>query len=275
MMLKRLDDAGITDAVALRDAEAAATKAQDFIALKFGPDKRTWGQMLTDDLKNIDLRGVSDTVEGEAQRLLSEDEYKILRDSGVLQVIGEHAQASWDDIRRTLHGNPDRTLMERIMNSYWLYWPISYQIKAGKWLYDTLTHRLFGKTTNLGGAWFLSQMQAKHEEQMKTNKAYADLFNKHPETWFFAQMFLPITPFDLSIGLSPFSKTVGGLSQAWNAPKYANDPISLAARMATMGPAFTANMLQRIGRETFPTPSKAKPPSSSGVSGEVASYLAH
>ena len=123
-----------------------------------------------------------------------------------------------------------------------------------------MVDRIGGRQTNFGGAWYISQLQAKHDEWMKNDPEYAAMFNKHPETWFFAQMMLPITPFDFGVSLSKAGRVVGGLAGAWAMPDYAKDPIGFAAALAAIGPVFTYNMLGRMEGEWFPSASSTFAP---------------
>lgn len=227
---------------------------------KHGLETRgTWGQNLLDDIEALDTRGAKATVVDEAKKIWAADEYAQMEQAGVLQRVWELNEQRMKDISQTLRGNPSRNLAERLMNSYWLYWPISYQLKAGKWLYDILTHRMFGNKTNLGGAYLLSHMVDKHEELLKQDPNYVAMFEDNPETWFFAQMFVPITPFDLSVSLSPAAKSLGGVLGLWDKPDYANNPYLFAARLATIGPVFSTELLKRIGSEQDPLDTVLRP----------------
>lgn len=236
-----------------------------YMVERFGKDvDKTWGQALIDDVYSFDMKGVKKTVEEEAAKIFSADEYDQMERLGILQKVWELNERTWGDIQSTIRGNPNRSQAERILNSYWLYWPLSYQLKAGKWMYDTLSHKAFGKKSNLLGAWEIDHLDSMHKEKMLNDPAYAAMFTEHPETWFFAQMFFPITPFDMGVSLSPAAKAVGGSLGWWDKPSYANDPISLATRMAQIGPVFTISLLRKVNNELKPfdalmDPFKASP----------------
>jgi len=98
-----------------------------------------------------------------------------------------------------------------------------------------------------------------HREAM-ADKSYADVFDKAPTLWFFAQMLLPITPGDLGVSLSrpvrytgSFLKDVTGgdhgpLGFLGDYAK-ASDPLTAAFAVANMGPIYTWNQLQKIQQE--------------------------
>lgn len=219
----------------------------------------TWGHQLIDDITSMDARGPAATITDEAKKIWSADEYAKMEQAGVLQRVFDINEHDMKDITSTLRGNPNRNLVERTLNSYWLYWPISYQLKAGKWIYDLLTNKMFGRKTNLGGAYLLSNLVATHERLLKDDPGYVDMFQKNPETWFFASMFLPITPFDLSVSLGRTAKVAGGVAGLWEAPNYSQNPFLFASKLAAMGPVFTAETLKRIGGELDPYDTLLRP----------------
>ena len=225
---------------------------------RFGLDsKKSWGQQLFDQINSFDNKGVRQTVVDEARRVLDAESYRLLDESGLLQRIWDVNQQTWNDISHTVRGNPNRSLAERITNSYWLYWPLSYQLKAGKWLYDTLTSKFFGGHTNLGGAWELSHIMAVHNQLMASDPSYAQMWDNNPETWFFASMMIPITPFDLSVSLNKTTRTAFGYLppdvRPWQPPAAATrGTFSTIQYLSTMGPLFTSQELQRLNKEIDP-----------------------
>ena len=106
-------------------------------------------------------------------------------------------------IRDTFYGNPNRSRAERFLNSYLLYWPLSYQIKSTKWLLRVMFDRVGGIPTNAGGAVILSRFAEQHQRLLATDPEYAEWFEKHPTLVFVAQMLVPISPTSLGVSLSP------------------------------------------------------------------------
>jgi hypothetical protein len=132
------------------------------------------------------------------------------RTPAMAEVYGQIAAANKNllgDIRGTFFGNPDRSQVERVMNSYLLYWPISYQIKAAKWLMRTLFDKVGGLPTNAGGAYLLNQAMAYHTRLMAEDPDYANTIASNKTLLFAAQMMFPIDPtHPLSWSLSPVLK---------------------------------------------------------------------
>lgn len=230
-----------------------AMPAKDFMVRQmvrdFGPSPETWSKELDRMLYNFDSKGVQATAEAEAAQLFSEGEQQ--RYAPLIDKLWRQNQASMDAIVGYYHGNNSRANWERIANSYWLYWPISYQLKAAKWLFDGLTKGVLGYKTNMLGAAAYDQLMQMHQRRMATDAAYAQTFIQHPTLWGIAQMLLPITPFDLGVSLNRPIRYAGGALGLWGAYKQAQDPITAAAGILTMGPTYTIDLLGRLAREAF------------------------
>ncbi len=108
----------------------------------------------------------------------------------------------WNDLRQAFFGNPDRSRIERVLNSYLLMWPISYSIKATRrWLMPLLLDNIGGLKTNALGAYALNDLMAYHNHKLATDPQYQDWMEKHKNELFLANQLFPITP-DLGLSLS-------------------------------------------------------------------------
>jgi len=107
------------------------------------------------------------------------------------------------DLRAMMYGNPNRGQIERTLNSFLLYWPISYQIKATKWLLNILYGKIGGVQTGGLGAVALDRMQADHEKRMTEDPEYIKFFEENQALVFAAQMIFPVTPAGIGVSLSP------------------------------------------------------------------------
>jgi len=247
----------------------AIIQAED---LKSGRPVRTEGEILDDDmvdgidrlLYSMDEKGAKATILDEAEQLLGLEETERLLP--FLQKVWEANDKTYHDIVAMFHGNPSRSNLERIANSYWLYWPISYQVKATKWLVDVMARGAFGKQTNLAGAALYAHVVEEHRDRMASNPEYVAMFEDHPTAWFLAQMMVPVTPGDIGVSLSrPVRYSVGAGGDfleentgsrlgLWGSYKSAEDPITAAGAILSMGPVYTSELLARVGRELFEEP---------------------
>jgi len=113
-----------------------------------------------------------------------------------------------DDIRSMMYGNPNRGQLERTFNSFLLFWPLSYQIKATKWLLNIMYGKIGGIQTGGLGAYAIDQVQALHERKLVEDPEYAKFFEDYPTLVFAAQMLIPMSPASMSVGLSPLLRNI-------------------------------------------------------------------
>jgi hypothetical protein len=157
------------------------------------------------------------------------------------EVYGRIADANAElvaDLRSVFYGNPNRSRIERIANSYLLYWPISYQIKASKWLLRIMFDRAGGIKTNAAGAWGMDQIAQTHARLLEEDGEYARWIEEHPTLVFAAQMLVPISPTQVGVSLSPAIRDLlFGRTKA----------------VMDIGPVYTFNtLLPRMAGELYP-----------------------
>lgn len=218
-------------------------------------------EQMVDDLDRMmydfDTQGVPKTVEAEARKLLDDADYEAMKP--LIQQLTRQHERIFRDVVHSFRGNTNRSNLERIANSYFLYWPISYQLKVGKVLFDTLTYRSFGRQTDLLGAWTVDRLTKEHAARLVDDPEYRRMFEENPELWRAAGMFLPITPMDIGVSMSRFTRyTTSALGAYLNLfpmdPAYPDITtpegiFQFSSRIMQMGPLYTADLLARAGRE--------------------------
>ena len=215
-----------------------------------GSNRETWAKQLDDWIYAADMRGVPNAVTEAAAQILTKEEAQQM--SVFLTQLKTINQRTFTDITGMFYGNANRTNMERILNNYFLYWPISYQLKASKWLWGVMTERMAGKTTNALGAMKYAEIEQQHKQLMATDPEYAYIFTAHPSLWLMAQMMFPITPVDLGVSLSRPVRYAGGALGLWPVYKMADDPASAALLVTQLGPLYTGNLLNQVYGEFQP-----------------------
>ena len=143
--------------------------------------------------------------------------------------LREVNNSMYDDLAALFYGQPDRSNFQRLLNHPLLYWPISYQIKATKWLARILFDEAFGVPTGAGGAVVLSNVHDRHIERYNTDPAYRKWFADHKTLLFIGQMLLPITPFDIGVSLAPWTRIALNMA---NGDDYSRNVFSV-------GPGYT------------------------------------
>lgn len=151
----------------------------------------------------------------------------------LLQRLAAINQQGWNDAAQLIFGQTDRSNIQRLANHPLLYWPISYQIKATKWLAGLLFDRAFGLDTGSAGAVTLGMLHQMHKDRMQNDPEYATQVSQDPTLLFVAQMLLPIAPWEIGVGLSPFTKmALAALTQ--------DDPTQGYRRnLFAVGPGYT------------------------------------
>lgn len=217
---------------------------------KFGKEKGTWGQQLDEMLYSFDRRGVRRTIDEAVRRVSKYEKWSQAEFDQMQPLISkmvERNQQAFEDLIHMHIGNVDRSRVERVMNSFWLYWPLSYQIKAAKWMGKILTDRSFGGQTNLGGAWALDRLADNFREGVQNNPGFQQQVKDNEDLWFVASMLLPIAPWDAGVSLNKLVRYAGGnVLDLW--PEYAglDNPGDYATRMLEMGPLYTVKLAQRL-----------------------------
>lgn len=222
---------------------------------RFGMDEGTWAEQLDNMMYSFDQYGVKQTVEQTSAKLA--DQFGWTREdmqtfAPVLERITELNQRAYNDLIDLYTGNLHRNRVERLLNSYWLYWPISYQIKAAKWLFDWMSNRMGGRQTNLAGAFLVERKLDEFTRQINNDPAFAAEFENQQDMWFIAGMFFPTTPFDIGVSLNKGVRYIGSLIAPDAIP-----PIvgidgweDIPVRMLELGPIYSARLLQAWGNAT-------------------------
>ena len=219
---------------------------------EFGGTVDEWVDGLEQQMYSFDTSGVDETITGAMEDILSEADRKAMEP--LLIRLYERNRQIFKDVKSTFHGNTNRSNIERIMNSYFLYWPISYQLKAAKWLFDVLTKQSLGRKTNLGGAWYVNNLYEQHMERMARDENYQRMFTDNPALWFTASMLLPMTPWDMSVGMSRATRYMLAGAGIIDEPKFEEDPFMAAMRLVHIGPAYTIELADRMYRESKDKP---------------------
>jgi hypothetical protein len=174
----------------------------------------------------------------------------------VLGRIGQKNTELLDDIRATFYGNPNRSQVERWLNSYLLYWPISYQIKAVKWMLRIMFDRAGGLKTNAAGAYALDQLASLHMDLMENDPDYAKFFEDYSTLVFVAQMMVPMTPTQMGVSLSPPVRNVmaeAAGSLPFLTPDQQETWGGYAKAILDVGPVYTfKTLVPQLGGELYP-----------------------
>ena len=223
--------------------ERADAIRKRLVSLQKQQQGKPLSKILDEELYVWDKKGHRAGMEGMTDDILADNKREM---SPLLQRLYELNESSYASHISVLRGNTNRSNLERVLNSYWLYWPFSYQLKATRWLYNVLTDAA-GEGT-LKNVVRLERIREIHMDQFQNNSEYAAMFENNPSLWRTAQMLLPITPGDIGVTLSRGPRYLGGALGVF--PEYAaQDPLTAGLKMMALGPNYTLGLLSEIGRE--------------------------
>lgn len=202
-------------------------------------------QILDEQMYKFDQKGVKKTVEEEAKMLFTPEEFLELQP--VIQAISAKNNDSYVSIKRILRGNPNRSNIEKILNSYWLFWPISYQLKAGKWFFKVMVDAEGGGTLkNLAK---FEYIRAKFETNMANKEEFRNIFENNPTLWQIARMILPMDPSEYGVSLGRPTRYTGQMLGLLEQSAIPMNPLRAAERSLSLGPLYFVELLKFAERE--------------------------
>jgi hypothetical protein len=219
----------------------------------WGDDPKKWVDEIDDLLFSIDNKGVKSTIMAdETAKLMASQDNPYY--AAFLQNMYKQHTKNYKDIVHTFHGNVNRSNLERLFNSPFLWWPLSYQLKTGKWLLDVMTKSFVGLKPELAGSAALFKVLEGHKWSMENNDEYRSMMEEHPAAFQALGMFLPITPFDLGVFMGRWTRYSGnwvGAQLGLNDPdpSYPQDPTNFITRSLSLGPVYSKSVFDRIARE--------------------------
>jgi hypothetical protein len=231
---------------------------------KFGTDRASWADQVAETIYSFDSKGVRRTVQEAAKQVQKFEKWTPTESAMMVPLVDkivERNQRLMDDLLQVHIGNVNRSRLERVANSYWLYWPISYQIKAAKWMVKVMSERALGQNSNLGGAWDIDRLAEMFKEQANGSEEFQQQLEDLSPIWFTASMLLPIVPWDPGVSLNRYVRYVGGNGLGlWKAYSGLNTAQDWAMKFFEMGPIYTIKLGQQITDSLFPGDEKTYQP---------------
>lgn len=150
----------------------------------------------------------------------------------LVQAQWAHEMAQADHARQILFGNPQRNAVERVLNSYLLYWPLSYQLKAGRTMFEFMLSKGFGYKTNTTIGQAYNHLRHWHDDKLKTDSEYAKFFKDNKQLIFLLQQLFPATPDEIGVTLSPVIRLPMQVARGYRSPAQA---LERATRTGVVG----------------------------------------
>ena len=121
-------------------------------------------------------------------------------------------QGLMHDLTALFFGQENRSNLQRALNHPFLFWPVSYQIKATKWLARFMFEEALGVDTGSLGAVALKRVYDAHQVRMRDDPRYRAKLLENQTLYFLASMILPISPWDIGVSVSPWARFVGSVT---------------------------------------------------------------
>ena len=212
------------------------------IRKRYGGTPEDWVNGLTQDLYGVDQVGVKKYI-GD---LVNQEGWTAAEQTAMAPLLNDiviKMQRQFDDLYQMHVGNVDRSRLERVVNSYWLFWPASYMLKANKWMFSVLTEGAFGFKSGLGGAWALQELAKHYHQQYINDPQFRKLVDDNKDLEFALSQMLPVVPWSDGVSLNRLTRYVGG-GLLW--PQYSNfDPLDVTAwgsKMSDIGPLYSIKL---------------------------------
>lgn len=125
-------------------------------------------------------------------------------------------QSLHHDLTSAFFGQDNRSNLQRAANHPFLFWPISYQIKATKWLLKIMLDEAGGVDTGAAVGATFQKVYDEHRRRWVAEPAYRARFAENRTVYFLAGMIFPIIPTELGVSLSPFTRMT--LNPTYNRP---------------------------------------------------------
>lgn len=144
------------------------------------------------------------------------------------------------DLQHIFEGSPTRSEAQRVMNSYLLYWPLSYQFRVAKELAKVLTSEFAGVHSGMAPFAAYAHMRSQHDAKFASDPEYQKFWKEHQAALQLFEQLLPITPEGLGVTLGAPTRIGLHLAQG------RFDSVRDLERLYHVGPILTASIIDRI-----------------------------
>jgi hypothetical protein len=136
--------------------------------------------------------------------------------AAVFERLAAVNQSLFHDLTQVFFGQSNRSNIQRAFNHPFLWWPLSYQIKATKWLLKLMLDEFGGIDTGASVGYTFQKVHDEHRRRWISEPGYRAKFEQNRTLYFLAGMLFPIIPTELGVSLSPFTRLT--LNPDYNRP---------------------------------------------------------
>lgn len=179
---------------------------------RFGDNVKDWAGEFNRLMESLAEKGPEQTVRIAAQKTLEKElgfsHAELKQMLPVVERLTEKYRGIYADMADLYVGRMSRSNLERLSNSFFLFWPISYMLKVVPWAYRVMMEQI-GPVKGSAGAYLWDQYRQQYESLLQNNEDFADWVEDNPDFMFAAEMILPITPASIGTSLNKTTRYAG------------------------------------------------------------------
>lgn len=134
--------------------------------------------------------------------------------------IAEKYRGLADDVVDLYVGRMRRSTVERVMDNFWLFWPMSYIIKATTWLASIMFKRVGGVNMGAGGAYLYTEYRDRFLRAVENDPDMQAWLEENRDFMFLFEMLFPLTPESIGISMNPGTR----IAASWLNANTINSP---------------------------------------------------
>lgn len=213
---------------------------------QFGDDVKDWAQAADEIMYGYMTRGPEATIMGEVKAVMDDmgitkEEAKML--APFMERLASAHRGNYNDLVQLYIGRLNRSTLERTLDHFFLFWPLSYQIKATTWLARIMFQRIGGVNTGGGGAYLWDEYRQRWEQDAMGDPGFKDWAEENDQLMFLFEMMFPMTPQGIGVSLSRPARYVGSwMAQEIDIPDEYKEMLGEYPYIETLGDLVTNSL---------------------------------
>jgi hypothetical protein len=209
----------------------------------FGDDVKDWVEAADEIMYGYMTKGPENTVMDEVTSVL--DDMGITKEEAkqlapIMERLASAHRGNYNDLVQMYIGRLNRPNLERMLDHFFFFWPLSYQIKASTWLARIMFQRIGGVNTGAGGAYLWDEYRQRWEQSVNNDPEFKAWTEDNSQLLFMTEMLFPMTPQGIGISLSRPTRYVGSwIAQEMQLPDEVKAAIGEYPYIETIGDLLT------------------------------------
>jgi hypothetical protein len=179
---------------------------------RFGDNVKDWAIEANRMLANMARKGVDGALRPEWKKVLEEEiglsHAEMKQMVPVYERLSEAYRGIYNQMADLYIGRMSRSNLERLGNSFFVAWPVSYMIKVTSWVYRVMMEKM-GPVEGSAGAFLWDSYRQRYEQHVQNDPDFASFVEDNPDFLFALEMVLPVSPASISVGLNKTTRYAG------------------------------------------------------------------